>query len=132
MKKRTFYQAIGSAIIAMKNCERDGNTEWYEKWKGYIIALVRNYAPSGSGFDVGTKFDFQRSSGKKLIFYTSFHHMNYNGCYDGWTEHQITVRPEFDGVSITVSGSNRNDIKEYISQLFYNLVETNVSGSNDE
>lgn len=58
--------------------------------------------------------------------------MNDNGCYDGWTEHRITVRPEFDGVSITVSGSNRNDIKDYISYIFYDMAETKVLGINEE
>lgn len=33
MKRKTFYQAIGAAIIAMKNCERVGNTEWRENGK---------------------------------------------------------------------------------------------------
>lgn len=132
MKGKTFYQAVGSAIIAMKNCEGAGKTEWREKWREYIIRLVRNYAPSGSGFDVGTKFDFQRSNGKKLIFYTAYHHMDGNGYYDGWTEHRITVRPAFDGVLITVSGSNRNDIKDLIYQIFYHMAETEVSGINEE
>lgn len=55
--------------------------------------------------------------------------MNDAGMYDGWTEHVITILPSFSGITISVSGSNRNDIKDYLAETFdytlYQIVDTN-------
>ena len=54
----------------------------------------------------------------KLVFCAPFHHMNSDGYYTEWTNHYITVIPTFDGFDIAVSGSNKNDIKNYIADRF--------------
>lgn len=90
-----------------------------------IEKLVKNKFPSGAGFDAGTKLDLGRSTGEKLVFTTSFHHMDEHGGYDGWTEHTITVKPsmQFD-FDLKVSGRDRNGIKDYIAEQFdYTLGE---------
>lgn len=112
------FTQIASRIVAMRNCEKVGNTEWRNKHKTAIESLVKEHAPSGSGFDNGTRFDYDKSTGAKLIFHTSFHHMNETGYYDGWTEHTVTVTRDFLGACYRVSGRNRNDIKEFIEQAF--------------
>lgn len=78
------------------------------------------HAPSGSGFDSGTKLVEEECSSKALVFTTSFHHMDEHGSYDGWTEHKVFARPDFIfGILVTVSGPNKNDIKAYITDRFH-------------
>lgn len=84
-----------------------------------IRELVEEHMPRGSGIDAGTSLDFAKSTPEKLVFDTSFHHMNEVGYYDGWTEHVVTVRPTFDsGFDLTISGRNRNQIKDYLHDVF--------------
>lgn len=112
------YRELASLVQANINCEISGNKEWFEKHEARIEELVENYMPSGSGFDCGTKIDLDKSTPEKLVFYTDFHHMN-EGYYNGWTEHRITVRPSLAfGFTLTISGRNRNEIKDYIHQVF--------------
>jgi hypothetical protein len=55
------------------------------------------------------------------VFKTSFHHMNTHGYYDGWTDHIVTVRPDMmSGIRISITGKDRNQIKDYIHEVFYN------------
>lgn len=113
------YRELASLVRARLNCEETGNREWFQKHEERIEELVKNYMPSGSGFDCGTKIDLDKSTPEKLVFYTDFHHMNEVGYYDGWTEHRITVRPSLAfGFTLTISGNNRNEIKDYIHQAF--------------
>ena len=110
------YQQIASLVTARANCLKSGN-EWAGKHEDTIKAIVNDYLPSGSGFDSGTQIDLDKSTGDKLVFYTSYHHMDENGMYDGWTEHHITVRASLHlGLRITISGPNRNDAKEHLYQ----------------
>lgn len=89
--ERKVYQALASAVSARINCTQRGNVEWFEKHSDAIESLCANYLPSGSGFDAGTKIDLDASNGEKLIFATSYHHMDENGMYCGWSEHTVTV-----------------------------------------
>ncbi len=115
------YQAIASAFTAYQNCIKSGNAELQAKHMERIELLVREWLPSGSGWDTGTKFDGGTSD--KLIFTGSFHHMNESGMYDGWTDHTVTVTPAFDGINIKISGRDRNQIKDYLADLFLNALE---------
>ncbi len=74
--------------------------------------------PSGSGIDSGTKFDLGGSLVDCLVFHVSFHHTNEHGSYDGWTEHKVRVKPAFDGVRLTISGPDRNQVKEYLHEVY--------------
>jgi hypothetical protein len=113
------YQQISNRLHAMINCERSGNSEWYSKHEEVIHDICKNEMPSGSGFDSGTTFDFDNSTPEKLIFKTSFHHMNDGGCYDGWTDHKVIVTPSLEfGFNIKVTGRDRNNIKDYIVEMF--------------
>jgi hypothetical protein len=131
MKKR-FVEILASAVQARLNCIKSGNTEWRDKHEDRIGKLVDRYMPSGSGFDNGTKIDFDRSSGEKLVFYTSFHHMT-EGMYNGWTEHTLTVVPSFmGGFSLKISGRDRNGIKEYIGDCVANILGDEMEEFADE
>lgn len=118
MTPRTVAYALASLIQARANCERSGNLEWYGKHRATAERIVKDFMPSGSGIDLGTQLDFERSTPTKLVFQTGFHHMNDGGMYDGWTDHTVTVRPTFTGLDLRVSGSNRHDIKDYLAEVF--------------
>lgn len=118
MEKKKNYIALAESIQAGANCAASGNEEWLERWTGRIERIMET-APSGSGFDSGTEIDVSKCTDERLVFTTSYHHMNENGMYDGWTDHTITVKANLlFGFTVSVSGRNRNDIKEYIAEVF--------------
>lgn len=123
MSKR-LYEQLSAVVEARLNCAKvkaDGtatNPEWYGRWYAIIQQLVKDFLPSGSGFDSGTKIDLDASHAEKLVFHTSYHHMDDVGYYDGWTEHTVTVTPSFRGIKLRVSGRDRNEIKDYIYEAF--------------
>lgn len=121
-----FYSAIASAFAARANCERSGNSEWFDRHTDRILDLVREHAPSGSGFDAGTQIDLDRSRPNRLVFTTEFHHMD-DGSYCGWTSHDAIVTPDLVcGVRIRVTGRDRNGIKDYIADCFSALADMEV------
>ncbi len=112
------YKQLAGTIQARKSCLASGNTEWFDKHTETINKLV-DKLPSGSGFDNGTKIDLDASHADKLVFYTSYHHSNESGMYDGWTDHTVTVTPSLvNGFNLRISGRNRNDIKEMMYEEF--------------
>ena len=116
---RQLVTILASKIDARLRCLKNGN-EWADKHEDMIVALVREHMPSGSGFDSGTTMDLDVSTGEKLVFLTSFHHMNDVGMYDGWTEHAVTVRPSLvHGFLLTISGRDRRGIKDYMHEIFH-------------
>lgn len=120
------YIAIARALGSMKRCEQSGNSEWQCKHEAAILELCSDL-PSGSGFDNGSKLDFDASTAEKLVFTTAFHHMNDGGYYDGWTDHRVTLTPSLEmGFRLSVSGRDRNDIKEYIHEMFASALSARV------
>lgn len=126
---------IAERLQAMANCDvritalPDGDTEqaahwteWRTRHRDAIERTIRTYLPSGSGFDAGTTIDYSRSRPNYLVFRTSFHHMDPGGAYDGWSDHWVGVSPAFDGISLHVSGRDRDGIKDYIHDAFYNCL----------
>ena len=117
--QRTRAAEISALIQAIDNCEKAGNEKWLAI---HTERLEKIQLPSGSGFDAGTTIDIEASlkhRDHKLIFNTSFHHMTEHGYYAGWTEHRVTVVATFYGFDIRVGGVNRNDIKDYIGDVFH-------------
>lgn len=94
-----------------------------------LAALCEDHLPHGSGFDAGSQLDTRASNPERLVFLTSFHHMDENGTYDGWTDHTVTVRPSFTGFDVKVSGRDRNDIRDYIAELFCDVLAAEVDAS---
>lgn len=66
-----------------------------EEFKQIADSLCYQYLPSGSGIDNGTTIDWNNSLETKLIFNFSFHHMDGQGYYIGWTDHQMILIPSF-------------------------------------
>ena len=118
MPKALVYQRLAQLLIAVENCRKAGNGDWLEKHTDSIGKLVADTMPSGSGWDCGTKLDVT-SNPAQLVFSGSFHHMDENGSYDGWTDHSVIVRPSLAyGLELRIAGRDRNDIKEYLHELF--------------
>lgn len=117
------YQRIAHLLVAIENCRKTENDFWQAQHTANLNSLVKEKLPGGSGFDSGTTLDMDRSSGESLVLHTSFHHMDENGCYDGWTDHCIRVYPDllFD-FRITVSGRDRNGVKEFIADTFHHVL----------
>jgi hypothetical protein len=125
--KRELYREFASTVDAYHRCVATGNTEWRDKHEERLTTLAKDHLPSGSGFDCGTTIDIDKSTGERLVFHTSFHHMDEAGGYDGWTEHTVTVRASLiHGFTLTISGRNRNDIKDYIGEVFQNGLSGDV------
>lgn len=111
------YEVIAGKLLALENCENSSNTAWWPRHKEALDKLMQG-APSGSGVDSGTRLLLEESNCEKLVFQMDFHHMDEHGYYDGWTHHRVTVRPSlFHGITLRISGPNRNEIKEHLSQL---------------
>jgi hypothetical protein len=125
MSSKSVASRLASCIQARLNCIQSGNGTWRDRWESLIGRISDDYLPSGSGIDHGTSVDLGRSTGSELVLLADYHHMDEGGCYDGWTEHEVLASPTFDGFSVDVSGPNRNDIREYLGDVFHSaLAET--------
>lgn len=119
------FRELASIIDAYNRCRKDGN-EFATKHAESINQLI-GFLPSGSGIDNGLHIDIDASSGERLVFRFSFHHMAENGMYDGWTEHVLTVKPSLQfGFVLHISGRNRNDVKEYLCDIFQHAFSSKV------
>lgn len=126
MLTRPLYRAIAEKLQAIENCREAGNAEWESRHGDAIEELVKAHMPSGSGFDNGTILD-DDSTPDKLVFLTSFHHMNDGGMYDGWTYHSVTIKASLaNGFDMRIGGRDRNDIKDYIAECFSQALEVPV------
>ncbi len=119
MTPHSLIETIAGLIQARVNCAKAGNTEWLGKHSDSLHAIERNDLPSGSGIDSGTTIDLDTSTVNRIVFNTAFRHMSEHGYYDGWTEHRVIAQPSFIGrLTVTVTGRNRNDIKDYLGETF--------------
>ena len=118
---KTVANKIASLVAARANCLSAGNTDWHARHGESLARIIQDCMPSGGGFDCGAKLDeADCRGGERLVFTTSFHHMDAHGGYDGWTSHKVTVRPSLVyALDIRVSGRDRNGIKEYIAEMFH-------------
>lgn len=105
---------------------KEGYKDFYEEQIEKMLTLL----PSGSGIDSGMKFDWEKSTKDKLVFTFGFHHMDEHGGYDGWTDHVLTIRPVLaEGYMLTISGRDRNYIKEYLYEMFGSIFYHSVPDS---
>lgn len=132
--ERTLAEALASRVLARSNCIAQNAShanphalDWTRKHKEEADTLARDMLPSGSGFDNGSRIDWQQSNADRLVFTTSYHHMSEAGFYDGWTDHVITVRASLAlGLLVRVSGKDRNGIREYIADAFADALRATV------
>lgn len=123
-RKEPVVQQIASLLQAVANCIESGNHEWEIRHEERIEKLVDRYLPSGSGFDSGVKLT-EDAKPDRLVFQADYHHMDDNGMYDGWGYYQVIVTPSLaHGFNVRVTGRNRNDIKDYIAEVFQHGLST--------
>lgn len=126
------YRLLANTLRAYDNCTKNGATqsqkaEWTARHRGTFYDLVEQFMPSGSGIDSGTKIDWGQSTPEKLVFLTSYHHMNECGMYDGWTEHKVIVTPSLcSDYDLKITGRDRNSIKEYLAETFASALDTEI------
>jgi len=126
------YRMLASTIQARLNCLEKGNGEWLDKHTELLRLIEREILPRGSGIDSGTTIDLDRSHGERIVLTTPFHHMNESGMYDGWTDHTITIRASlWATIDITIGGPNRNQIKDYLGDVFHTVLMANVCETYD-
>ena len=126
--KRNLVSEIASLIDAVSNCEQSGNDEWKGRHSDRLSVIESNCLPYGSGVDSGCTIDIGRSKPNRLVITTSFHHMNQDGYYDGWSSHDVIVTPSLQwGFDLRITGKDRNDIKNYLYDLFQNCLEGNYT-----
>jgi hypothetical protein len=122
------YSAIASLLATIERCDADGNTEWRDHHRNTLDAMLKEHLPSGSGLDAGVKLAKDECKSNKLVFNTSFHHMNEHGVYAGWTDHQVVVTPSLEyGAVLKISGIDRNGIKDYLADLFHQVMFVQVN-----
>lgn len=122
---RTVIETIASTLDALTRCPV--GHKWHDKHHARLTEIEKNYLPSGSGIDCGTKIDRDRSTASRVVFTTEFHHMDGSGMYDGWTEHTVVVRPSFiGGLDLRVTGRDRNGIKDYLADVFNTALRETV------
>lgn len=114
-------------IQAYFNCMDTGHKYWEQKHMETIDNMLVAL-PNGSGFDQGVKLNLPACSTRllkeKIVFEFSFHHLNENGYYDGWTDHTLIIRPAFQGgYHMHITGRNKNGIKEYFRDIFNDIFE---------
>ena len=115
--------AVNARATCIKHGGDTGNGGWADRWTERLSTIERNVLPRGSGFDSGTKIDLDATTDDRIVFTTSFHHMDENGFYCGWSEHTVTVTPSFIGnFNLKVGGRNVRDIKDYIADTFSYLL----------
>ena len=118
---RRFYSELAQAIQWYNDTTDGKRDDWNQKAEEKIRELEKQL-PYGSGFDNGSKVNLEQSKTQRIVIDTAFHHMNENGYYDGWTEHQVIVTPCLKyGYSLRITGRNRNQVKDYIFDMFDNL-----------
>lgn len=130
MAQSPIYKLIANAVVARKNCIASGNYGWLHRWDAQLDRIERNHLPRGSGIDGGTAIDREKSTEHKILLRTSFRHMTEDGMYDGWTDHLIVIEAsllsEFNVRS--VSGRDRNDIKDYLAEVFDAALREEIDG----
>ncbi len=125
LSRTPLYRELASLLQARDNCRKSNNREWLDRHTASMEYLAKNYLPSGSGIDCGTKLDLDASKPNRLVFTFSFHHMNECGMYDGWTEHSLIVTPSLlSGIDLRITGRDRNQVKEYLYETYqYDLTQ---------
>lgn len=122
------FRAIARELDRAKRGEESG-AEWADDARAVLEFLIREFLPSGSGFNCGTELDSDASTKDKLQFVTDFHHMDEFGGYDGWTQHRVIVTPSLVwGFELRVTGRDRNAIKDYIADTFHAALSAPIPG----
>lgn len=124
--KMKVYRVLAQRVVEF-NSENSEKTHAAE-----LLTKVMDTAPTGSGIDAGIALDVPRSDACNLVFRLEFHHMDEDGCYNGWTNHIVRATGNLAfGLDVKTRGQNRNGIKEYLSELFYQWLDSEIEAEWD-
>lgn len=128
MIQRTVASTIASTMVAYNNCVKSGNSEWEQNHREKLEYIERNILPCGSGIDCGTRIDWEKTKGDKIVLTTDYHMMDEHGYYCGWIENiRITITPSFNGINIKIYGTFSKykigeALKDYLHEVFYDYL----------
>ena len=104
---------LANAINAVKQV----NSAYSQPHEDLLSELL-DLLPSGSGIDAGIKLNEYETKKDRIVFNLSFHHMDENGYYCGWSDHNLIITPSLtNGFDLKITGRNVRDIKEYLYSL---------------
>lgn len=118
MKKVNLFQLSNNLKTLKNNKEKPFADMALERIEKQCEGL-----PSGSGIDRGVTFDVERSKPDRLVFICPFHCMDANGHYCGWIEFKVIVKPAFGGFDMRITGRDRDQIKDYLYDVFNETFE---------
>ena len=119
------YQAISSALAAIKNCVIHKIETWLNKHEIRLDDLMTD-APSGGGIDSGTELA-ESSTSERLVFELGFHHMDLHGYYTEWTKHTVIVKGSLlFGTDLRITGRDKDDIKDYLGEVYHLWLDEEV------
>jgi hypothetical protein len=120
------YKKIAQALTVINN--PDAMDKYIEQEYLNLEWIQENVLPSGSGFDSGCKIDHIKSTPNKIVIRCDYHHMNENGYYDGWTYHEVIIKPclAYDH-DMKITGRDKRDIKNYILDVIYEAIEGKIT-----
>jgi len=126
------YQKISQLLHCIDNCEKSPrNVEWANRHDDRLQSIAADCLPSGSGIDCGTKID-DTSKPDRIVLTFSYHHMNENGYYDGWTEHKCIITPSLSyDYDVRITGRDRNDTKDYLAETYHYVLGLDCVVDND-
>ncbi len=121
------YKELSSSIATRLRCitRRNfdpANSETYViNHTKKIEKIIREYLPHGCGINDGYDFDYDHSTGEKLVINSSYHCIDNNGFYVMKIPFTIIVTPSllFD-FKLKISGTfgKKKNTKEYLYNLF--------------
>jgi hypothetical protein len=118
---RPLYVAIATALEALQGCRRDNANEsqrsWESKWEAFIVRASCEL-PRGSGFDSYPAIDTDDIKANRITITGSYHCMDADGYYCGWTDYTVTVKPSLtNGFTMRIVGGD-SDFKDYVHECF--------------
>lgn len=128
------YQRLASTVDAYHTCVAKGNEEWEHKHLDRIQRIVKNHLPSGSGFDVGTELHIDESTADKLVFETSYHHMDEHGGYIHWSAIKVVVTPSLAhgyhlDIEVDPGEEDNETFEDYVADTFSYSLDTKLDVS---
>ncbi len=118
--EKTLYQRMAQTAEAHNNCVRSGNVEWQIRHEEALNDML-NELPHGSGIDGTYSIDAGYCNADKIEFFCQYQAMNENGMYDGWIDYKVKVMASLaHGYKLSITGNfgNRQDIKEYLYDVY--------------
>jgi hypothetical protein len=129
---KPLYQHMATAIDAMKRCKADvaaikaGNgphasflplrEEWSTRWQDRLDAMLQAL-PHGSGLDTAWRYDLDKCSAECVVLTISYHNMDEQGGYCGWSDLVITIRPSLiHGTVLRITGGD-SLLKDYLYDI---------------